>query len=640
MSSTNSVSSTNKDGDFESVAAAREMPSWLASIGVHIAVLIALSFVTLAVGSQAQTDHLLTAVIPEVENEIDYKFDINITDSKIGNGGDGKKLTSSQAVASVVNVDVQRSVQRRIEENVLSVDAAPVSSLPSVSESQLSSSVETSGGSERTGGVAGSLDRITYEIMNSLRERPTLVVWLFDESPSLKLRRTEITGRFENVYRQLSALNPEQNQHLKTAVMGFGKDVHFYGSEPTNDVQEAVKLVNEMKDDDAGIENVFTALGKAVEKYKKYRVGPNRHNVMVVIATDERGDDLDQMEKVSASCVASGMKVFCIAHSSPFGRQKGYVRWTFKDGKQDDVAIDQGPESIRMEVVDLPFWGATGMDLSRMSSGLGPYHLTRVCAETGGLYLITDDHRNGRYDFAVMRSYLPDYRPEKVYEQEVKKNGAKLALVMTAERIKDYKGGAAVPSVVFRADTDNALRTEAATAQRQVVVFEAYVTEVVKMLEPGEKDRAKIKEPRWRAAFDLAYGRALALQARAAGYNILLAQMKTAPKVFTKQGGNTWLLKPSKDIAAGPTIKKMVQKSTEMLSRVVDEHAGTPWADMAARELREPMGWEWVEEHRDYAGMERAAAEAAKKQVLFAEEEKQAAAKKGMPVVKAAPPRL
>jgi hypothetical protein len=351
------------------------------------------------------------------------------------------------------------------------------------------------------------------------------------------------------------------------------------------------------------------------------------------------------MEKVSAAAVQTGMKVYFVAHSSPFGRQKGYIHWNY-DGFNDDIEIDQGPETVRMEVVDLPFWGVQGLDLSRMSSGLGPYHLTRVCAETGGIYLITDDHRdrNGRFDFAVMRNYLPDYRPENVYLQDLKKNKAKLALVETAERVKDFqqsKRKVNAPNLVFRADNDNTLRAAATDAQKDVVAFELYVGEIVKMLEPGEKDRAKIKEPRWRAAYDLSYGRALALHARSQGYNMLLAQMKVSPKAFTKKDSNTWVLKPSKDIQAGPAVKKIVQKATDMLARVVDEHNGTPWADLAGRELREPMGWEWVEEKHDYEAMARAAANAEnRKQVLFADENERKAAEKKKMQAERPKPRL
>ena len=44
-------------------------------------------------------------------------------------------------------------------------------------------------GSVGTTGAVGAVDRITHEILLSLDERPTLVLWLFDQSGSLKPQR-------------------------------------------------------------------------------------------------------------------------------------------------------------------------------------------------------------------------------------------------------------------------------------------------------------------------------------------------------------------------------------------------------------------------------------------------------------------
>ena len=71
--------------------------------------------------------------------------------------------------------------------------------------------------------------------------------------------------------------------------------------------------------------------------------------------------------------------------------------------------------------------------------------------------------------------------------------------------------------------------------------------------------------------------------------------MKSTPKTFEKQGSNRWRLVPSKEIAGGPTVRKIAKKAEEYLTRVIDEHPGTPWAMLAERELGTPMGWEWKE---------------------------------------------
>ena len=49
-------------------------------------------------------------------------------------------------------------------------------------------------------GSSGAVDRLTGEILHSLDQRPTLVVWLFDNSASLSTQRELIASRFDRVY--------------------------------------------------------------------------------------------------------------------------------------------------------------------------------------------------------------------------------------------------------------------------------------------------------------------------------------------------------------------------------------------------------------------------------------------------------
>ncbi len=54
-----------------------------------------------------------------------------------------------------------------------------------------------------TTGTDGAVDRVTYEILRAMEERPTLVVWFFDQSGSLQKRRQEIHDRFDRIYEEL-----------------------------------------------------------------------------------------------------------------------------------------------------------------------------------------------------------------------------------------------------------------------------------------------------------------------------------------------------------------------------------------------------------------------------------------------------
>lgn len=619
----------------------REIPAWGVSLGLHTAIFLFFACWTLPIVRES----LAELVVSEVEEtqEPEFKFDVASTD-QIGNGGTGDTLSPSLAAAGAASASPQVESSKRLQEELVKVNLTPTATIGDIAADTLGKTVEVRGGTDNlsgefggqgtgggTGGTAGTLDRLTFEIMASLKEKKTLVVWLMDESTSMKKRRDTVAERFENIYKQLGLLDVEtKNGILKSAIVSFGKDFHFISKDATDDIDLLVKLVKEnIPDDESGKENVFTAVEAAVKKYRDYRSREHRNCIMVIV-TDERGDDFDRLDQCIQATAAAGFKVFCVGNAAPFGQEKGYVQWTYEDGGSDELPVDQGPETVAPEHVNLPFWGVSGGDLVRMTAGLGPYALTRLCAETQGVYLIAEDTGRGvRFDPAVMRNYLPDYRPIKFYTKDLAANRAKTVLVEAARKTLGEK--TPTPDVIFRADTDGALRTELNDAQKPLAVLDYKLNEIVTLLEQGEKDRAKIKEPRWQAAFDTAYGRALAMRVRSFGYNMMLAQMKASPKTFDKKDDNTWELIASDEITTGVQVKKMAAKAQESLERVVNQHQGTPWAKLAERELSKPMGWSWKPFHKDYAAIERAMAQA-KRGPLFADEKekKEAEAKKKM----------
>src|SRR5262249_60082445 len=98
---------------------------------------------------------------------------------------------------------------------------------------------------------------------------------------------------------------------------------------------------------------------------------------------------------------------------------------------------------------------------------------------------------------------------------------------------------------------DNRLGETITESQKPAAELIYKVDRLVEVLKQGEKDREKISEPRWRAAYDLAIGRALAMKVRSFGYNAMLAEMKSTPKTFQQKDSNEWRIEPSKTINAG-----------------------------------------------------------------------------------------
>jgi hypothetical protein len=319
---------------------------------------------------------------------------------------------------------------------------------------------------------------------------------------------------------------------------------------------------------------------------------------MVIIVTDERGDDFQALEEGIHTLRKFGIRVYCVGNAAVFGREKGYVRWEYGDGFAENLPVDQGPETVATERLQLAYWGR-GSNLDNLSASFGPYALTRLCAETGGMYLVSEEIDGPKFDPEVMRGYQPDYRPIREYERELSTNLAKGGLVRASQAAKADE--IPRPQFVFRADTDTALRQQITEAQKPLAVLDYKLTEMQTLLEAGEKDRSRLTTPRWRASYDLAMGRVLAMRARAYGYNAILAEMKSQPRTFQEKTNNTWRLEASTEGEQVQKIDKLIQKAREYLHRVIEEHPGTPWELLAKEELREPMGWAWREFHVEYA---------------------------------------
>lgn len=84
---------------------------------------------------------------------------------------------------------------------------------------------------------------------------------------------------------------------------------------------------------------------------------------------------------------------------------------------------------------------------------------------------------------------------------------------------------------------------------------------------------------------------------RTDAYNIMLAQAKSGMK-FKDPKNDTWRLVADDDISAvGSQTEKLAAQARTVLTRVVDEHPGTPWSHYAAAELRKPLGYRWEEAH-------------------------------------------
>jgi hypothetical protein len=594
-------------------------PAWAVSLVIHVVVLLALAMT--GIRREATAPDAITIISdPEpVEEEVIVAPQLVVDPEKPSSTTvfEGENADVATAVAPVlaeeplVTVDVMEAVDGE-------VPSAPLDLPPLGAEAgdalQMGRIGDGSSG-VGTAGTSGAVDRLTVEIAASLEQRPTVVCWVFDQSVSLAGQRREIVDRLDRVFEELGVVGREAHgNELLNMVYAFGQKVTPIIEEPTQETARVVEAIEAIPVDDSGVEMTFTAIAEAAKRAKQVRGSTSKRNVMIIAFTDEVGNDQQYADQVAAFCRAQAMRVYVFGVPAPFGMRE--VRMKFKEFNPryaDDVqwaVVEQGPETLYPEVVRV--WSGGEAD-EPMDSGFGPFSLSKLCAETGGIYFSVHANRDAKgrvgdrevadmaaglryfFDPEVMRGYRPDYQSVAKLDQMLAGNHAKRSLVEAAKSAEVAAMDS--PRLEFPRQDDAALALLLGQAQKKAAFLQPKIDAIHGILLAGLADRPRVAEKRWQAGYDLSLGRVLALKVRTDSYNLMLAQAKTGMK-FQDPRNDTWRLTPDDDISAvGSQTEKLAKQARALLARVVAEHPGTPWAQVAAAELRNPLGYKWEEAH-------------------------------------------
>jgi hypothetical protein len=609
-----------------------EAPTFLVSLVFHVALLLLLYLIPVAAHSGAAALLITSAPVRQESKALElpqeFFFSALPTEDVGANSLHGLEAAISQAPV-VSDVSAVPTPSDLAETPVNSVQIDDTIQQATGLNYNVTLPVRGSAGHGTTG-ASGAIDRLTHEILLSLEQRKTLVVWLFDQSYSMSAQRREVKDRLDRVYRELglieAAANPAFKKHddkpLLTSIGCFGQKVSLLTKTPTDDLSEIQAAVEGIEVDESGMELVFTAVYQAANQYKQYRhpspttKEPDR-NVMIVVFTDEAGEDQHGLDQTVQLCRKLAMPVYVVGVPAPFGQQETLVKWVHPDTKYDQTpqwaVVNQGPETLLPERIRLDFDGSHEAR-DPIDSGFGPYALTRLCYETGGIFFTVHPNRTvnravGRrevdvfsahlqhfFDPEVMRKYRPDYVSAAEYERRVKQNRARQSLVEAARlaAIAPMEG----PEYRFVKQSDAALAGRLSEAQKKAAILEPRIEQLYQLLAQGEAQRAKETNLRWQAGYDLAMGRVLAVKVRTEAYNAMLAQAKSGLE-FKNPQNNTWVIAPANTLSVGSQYEKLAEKAKTYLERVVKEHPDTPWALIASRELKAPLGWQWREEFTD-----------------------------------------
>ena len=455
--------------------------------------------------------------------------------------------------------------------------------------------------------------KIISLIDDSVQFGPTLVIWMLDQSRSSFALTENVAGQLEDYYSNplTFAGGSNQGDRLLTAVVTFAEKTDYLLESPSAVGTEVATAMSSVRVDSSGHENGFTALQQIVDKYLDFRTRENRE-IIIVVVTDEAGDDPDQVDSLLKKMVKYAIPVYVIGTPAPLGHtavlnSRAEAPPGFKPNGSWQPIL-QGPESRDSERIVLDRWGSSfGWD--RINSGFGPFFWEYLCRGTGGSYLKVrmagynpDMLRGslgegsssliGSYETALMKPYAPDYVSETRYQALLDENAACRALHEAAQlgrqKILTH------PVMEFAYKTEAQLNQDVTQAQLAAARLEPEINVLYEILKKGEPDRARLNSPRWQAGYDLAMGRALAAKVRIEGYNAILAVLKRG-RSFEAKTSSHWVLQPANSIDAGSTLQRLSSRAQMYLKRVIKDHPGTPWATLAEQELQTPVGWKWTE---------------------------------------------
>jgi len=589
-------------------------PAWLISLLMHVVVLMSLALI--AIQEPSRSTSTITIIQPqEADQEVlDAPREFVVADEQQADAGAASEQNSMDVAQSlaptladepVVPVELERITGSEITPEPLDV-------LPTAAVLDETVVIRGAVGAGMTGAM-GAVDRLTGEIAASLDQNATVVCWVFDQSVSLAGQREEIAARLERVFEELGVnRSPARRPDLKNMVIAYGKTPMLV-TKATDDAAAVVKAIGSIPVDDSGIEMTFTAIRSAANEASVFRRAP-RKNVMIIVFTDEAGNDQNEADKTAAFCRTLGIPVYVVGVPAPFGMKDVRFKFVEFDTKYDQdvqwAVVEQGPETLYPEVVRIR---SGRLADEAIDSGFGPFSLSKLCAETGGIYFAVHANRavRGRvsnnetaamssqlrqfFDPEVMRDYQPDYVSAATVDKLLTANRAKKALVEAARAVEISPMES--PVMVFPRKDDGALTQVLSDAQKAAARIQPRIDALAEQLKAGQPDRDAIKEKRWQAGYDLSLGRVLALKVRTDAYNTMLAQAKSGMK-FKDPKNDTWVLEESADVSkVGSQTEKVSEQAVMLLERVVRDHPGTPWAFLAAEELRRPLGYTWVERY-------------------------------------------
>jgi hypothetical protein len=436
--------------------------------------------------------------------------------------------------------------------------------------------------------IGVALDQLAREILRQLKDHRVTVVWVFDQSISMQDDQKTIVEKFDRVSNELKQnIDPAKRATgaLNHTIVGFGQSIDYMLKSPTDNIDQIGRAIKKLRIDSTGIENTMTTVREVAERYAALAHKDKDRKVLMVLVTDESGDDGDNIEEARQALKRNHIPLYVIGRQSLFGYPWAHHR--FEDPVTHDVyhpLIRRGPETADLELYQ---WDGLYDRWDEQPSGFAPYELARLTKESGGIYFVLPSEefmrvrrREQAYSITQLKEYLPEYDNRLTYMEKREKSDLRRTLHAIVLEGKNF-----IYRRDFPIEQQDLVRLAMEEGQKATVKLN-YLLAIQDRLEALRKVRDREPEKRWQAHYDLMLAQTVAFEVKAYEYRALMASIVNRPPVPKTPAGAdlviTWVVDHAKEpLAPKAETAKKYAEAKRLLEDVIARHPKTPWADLA-----------------------------------------------------------
>jgi hypothetical protein len=449
-----------------------------------------------------------------------------------------------------------------------------------------------------------AMDRIAQELMWMMEKGPLLVIWLFDQSGSMKDDQQEIRERLNNVYLQLGIFGRAQSQYMETSIVSFGQGYVQHTRRPTSDRDEIRAAIDDVPEDDSGKEYMCQAIVRAISSHGEYARRTSRQMVLILVSDEsgEQDDNQTYLERTIEEANAANCRIYVLGREAVFGYPYAHVHWRHpQTNRVHWLPVDRGPEAAFVEQLQIDGFRRRH---DAFPSGFGPYEQCRLARETGGIFFMLPSLESNlvrgekrKYELDILRPYRSDLRRRDEILSDRKRYPLRGMIWQCIYDLNPYQSPEVARQIEMRIHFSlqhNEFVKQARIEQSKAKNYLIYLARVQSALEGALQHRQQEADPRWQANFDLIYAQLIAYQARIWEYGAACEGFIRNPQTAspTKSPNlvlQDWRISTRKETLTDES-KPYIDRAIELFDGVIENHPGTPWAQRAEWERNRGFG--------------------------------------------------